>query len=192
MSLNRSNRTSQIIDARRLRRAARRNFFTAMPQKTDTLALCVPFPSPRSAALPSACCCLPSWPRSCCAASAAPPRLRCLAARRDPAAYLAQQFGPSFKLDPKVPPMFGDLDGDGNEDVVLVGTSSTPCCRSSSLASRLKTLRRLLRHRRPRIHLALHASLRRLCPRHPDCLRLASAAVQVQADGQVCPHQYAF
>jgi hypothetical protein len=44
----------------------------------------------------------------------------------DPAAYLASQFGPSFKLDPKVPPMFGDLDGDGKEDLVLVGTSSTP------------------------------------------------------------------
>lgn len=44
----------------------------------------------------------------------------------DPAAYLASQFGASFTLDPKVPPMFGDLDGDGNEDVVLVATSSTP------------------------------------------------------------------
>jgi hypothetical protein len=44
----------------------------------------------------------------------------------DPAAFLAQQFGPSFKLDPSIPPMFGDLDGDGKEDVVLVGTSNTP------------------------------------------------------------------
>jgi len=44
----------------------------------------------------------------------------------DPAAYLALQFGSSFKLDPKVPPMFGDLDGDGNEDLILVGTSATP------------------------------------------------------------------
>lgn len=44
----------------------------------------------------------------------------------DPAAYLALQFGPSFKLDPKIPPMFGDLDGDGKEDIVLVGTSATP------------------------------------------------------------------
>jgi hypothetical protein len=44
----------------------------------------------------------------------------------DLAAYVASQFGPSFKLDAKVPPMFGDLDGDGNEDLVLVGTSSTP------------------------------------------------------------------
>jgi hypothetical protein len=44
----------------------------------------------------------------------------------DPAAYVARQFGPTFKVDPKVPPLFGDLDGDGNEDLVLVGTSNTP------------------------------------------------------------------
>jgi hypothetical protein len=44
----------------------------------------------------------------------------------DPAAYAERQFGTTFRLDPKVPPMFGDLDGDGNEDLVLVGTSSTP------------------------------------------------------------------
>lgn len=44
----------------------------------------------------------------------------------DPAAYLASQFGPAFKLDPKIPPMFGDLNGDGNEDVVLIGTSGAP------------------------------------------------------------------
>jgi hypothetical protein len=44
----------------------------------------------------------------------------------DPAAYLARQFGPTFTLDPKVAPIFGDLDGDGNEDLVLVGTSPTP------------------------------------------------------------------
>ncbi len=44
----------------------------------------------------------------------------------DASAYLARQFGPTFKLDPRVPPMFGDLDGDGNEDVVLIGASSAP------------------------------------------------------------------
>ena len=44
----------------------------------------------------------------------------------DPTAYLARQFGPTFTLDPKVPPMFGDLTGDGKEDLVLVGRSSTP------------------------------------------------------------------
>src|SRR5208283_4364137 len=44
----------------------------------------------------------------------------------DPAAYVAQQFGTSFTVDSKIPPLFGDLDGDGNEDVVLVATSATP------------------------------------------------------------------
>jgi hypothetical protein len=44
----------------------------------------------------------------------------------NPAAYMASQFGPTFKLDPKIPPMFGDLDGDGQEDLVMVATSSTP------------------------------------------------------------------
>jgi hypothetical protein len=44
----------------------------------------------------------------------------------DPAAFVAQQFGSTFKVDPKVPPIFGDLDGDGDEDVVLVATSLTP------------------------------------------------------------------
>jgi hypothetical protein len=53
------------------------------------------------------------------AASAAPPLA-------DPAAYAARQFGPSFTVDPKVPPLFADLDGDGDEDLVLVATSPTP------------------------------------------------------------------
>ena len=56
-------------------------------------------------------------------AQAVPPPGTALA---DPAAYAASQFGASFKLDPKIPPMFGDLDGDGKEDLILVGTSSTP------------------------------------------------------------------
>lgn len=45
---------------------------------------------------------------------------------QDPAAYAAAQFGTSFKLDHRIPPMFGDFDGDGKEDLVLVGTSATP------------------------------------------------------------------
>ena len=44
----------------------------------------------------------------------------------DPAAYLLQEFGPSFKLSPKFPPLYGDLNGDGAEDIVLFATSPTP------------------------------------------------------------------
>jgi len=47
------------------------------------------------------------------------------------AAYVASQFGPSFTLDPKILPLYGDLDGDGYEDLVLVGTSSTPLVSES-------------------------------------------------------------
>ena len=44
----------------------------------------------------------------------------------DPAAYVVQQFGPSFKIVPQMGPLFGDLDGDGAEDIVLFATSATP------------------------------------------------------------------
>ena len=44
----------------------------------------------------------------------------------DPAAYLLQEFGPSFKLAPKMQPLVGDLNGDGVEDIVLFATSATP------------------------------------------------------------------
>ena len=44
----------------------------------------------------------------------------------DPAAYLLQEFGPSFKLAPNNAPLFGDLNGDGIEDAVLFATSATP------------------------------------------------------------------
>jgi hypothetical protein len=57
------------------------------------------------------------------AQAVAPPAASPLA---DAAAYVVRQFGPTFKLDPKVPPLFGDLDGDGSEDLVLVATSTTP------------------------------------------------------------------
>ena len=44
----------------------------------------------------------------------------------DPAAYVEREFGSSFKLDPKVPPMFGDLNGDGNQDLSSSGAATPP------------------------------------------------------------------
>lgn len=38
----------------------------------------------------------------------------------------AREFGDSFKLDAKFPPMFADLDGDGQQDLVLVATGKNP------------------------------------------------------------------
>ena len=58
--------------------------------------------------------------------SSTPPKPAQTAAPVVDAAYVASQFGASFVLDPKIPPMVGDLDGDGYEDLVLVGTSGTP------------------------------------------------------------------
>jgi hypothetical protein len=56
----------------------------------------------------------------------------------DPAAYAARQFGPTFTLDPKVAPLFADLDGDGNEDLVLVGTSPTPLSSRDQFSFRVE------------------------------------------------------
>ena len=41
----------------------------------------------------------------------------------DPLQLCAREFGESFKLDPKFSPMLADLDGDSQEDLVLVATS---------------------------------------------------------------------
>jgi hypothetical protein len=38
----------------------------------------------------------------------------------------AREFGPSFTVDAAFAPLFGDLDGDGQEDAVLVATSKSP------------------------------------------------------------------
>lgn len=78
-------------------------------------------------------CLLPASPVP--AQSAQPPTASSLA---DPAVYAASQFGPSFKLDPKILPMFGDLDGDGNEDLVMVGTSSTPLLSQELFSFKVK------------------------------------------------------
>ena len=40
--------------------------------------------------------------------------------------WLARQFGPSFKLDPKISQMTGDFFGDGHEALAVVATSKTP------------------------------------------------------------------
>jgi hypothetical protein len=37
---------------------------------------------------------------------------------------IVKQFGPEFKLVNEFPPLFGDLDGDGEEDAVVVATGS--------------------------------------------------------------------
>ena len=37
-----------------------------------------------------------------------------------------REFGDTFKLDPKFAPLTADLDGDGQEDLVLVATSKNP------------------------------------------------------------------
>lgn len=41
-------------------------------------------------------------------------------------AWVARQFGPSFKLDPKSSQMTGDFFSDGREAIALVATSKTP------------------------------------------------------------------
>jgi hypothetical protein len=88
------------------------------------LAICV-LPSSALLAQPAA-----SSAAAASAATAASPANQPLP---DPAAFVAREFGGTFTVDPKVPPLFGDLDGDGNEDVVLVATSTTPLLSEQQL-----------------------------------------------------------
>ncbi len=44
----------------------------------------------------------------------------------DPQQICAHEFGEQFKLDAKFAPLTVDLDGDGQEDLVLVATSKNP------------------------------------------------------------------
>lgn len=50
------------------------------------------------------------------------------AAERPPEAQqlVAREFGPGISADPKVPVLFGDLDGDGQEDAVIVAMAKNP------------------------------------------------------------------
>jgi len=44
----------------------------------------------------------------------------------DVAAIVAKEFGEEYKLAPDVPPMFGDFDGDGVQDLAVVATGKNP------------------------------------------------------------------
>jgi len=48
------------------------------------------------------------------------------AARKIDNAFVQQQFGDDFTLVPEVAPVFGDLDGDGIEDVVIAARCKNP------------------------------------------------------------------
>ncbi len=44
----------------------------------------------------------------------------------NPAEYIKKEFGPDYVLDPSIPPLLGDLDGDGEEDAVFAVTGGNP------------------------------------------------------------------
>jgi hypothetical protein len=97
---------------------------------------------PMRPSVPFVLCCLALCllPASALMAQTAPPMAPPPPADRLPevAAYVASQFGPTFTVDRKVAPLFGDLDGDGNEDLVLVATSPTPLLSQEQFGFRVE------------------------------------------------------
>lgn len=59
-------------------------------------------------------------------ALAAAPAQQAPAPPLDAQQICAHEFGEQFKLDPKFAPLMVDLDGDGQEDLVLVATAKNP------------------------------------------------------------------
>jgi hypothetical protein len=49
-----------------------------------------------------------------------------MAGPKDVQQFVSQQFGPGFTVASEFTPLAGDLDGDGSEDVVIVGTAKDP------------------------------------------------------------------
>lgn len=54
------------------------------------------------------------------------------------AAYVEKEFGPSFKLDPTIAPLFADLFGEGREDLILVANSPSPLISESACNYRVE------------------------------------------------------
>lgn len=112
------------------------------PLALGSLALCLTpafaqtGPQPPSSGLPAAAA-APATPASA-AAPAQPVQPKPLSPIADPAAYVVSQFGPSFKVDPKLGPFFADLDGDGTEDVVFFATSPTPLLAREEFSFRVE------------------------------------------------------
>lgn len=103
----------------------RSKFLRLLPTAFCCLLLCSPALFAQSAPQQPSSPAAPAS-REIPAGPATPVQPQALSPIADPAAYVVSQFGPSFKLDPKFVPLFGDLDGDGNEDAVFFATSPTP------------------------------------------------------------------